>query len=712
MSKDRHSTGENGLRGWDPDTGPRGGRKASELSERKRHFAVLGALVALLALCAWGFWPLQDKITMGLDIKGGVSVVLSASKPDGSQPTQEEMDTARAIVESRVNALGASEASVQKQGTSSILVQIPGATDADNAVETIGRTGKLEFVRLDDITDQSALSQIQSGQDDVQLQPGAYKAFMDGSHITKTMVGNSGAGSITGDYAVELTLDSKGAKRFAKVTRELAPTRGQIAIVIDGKVNSAPAVQSEIPNGQVSITGNFTLEQANNLKTVLDSGSLPVTLTYSESRVVGPTLGQDSLRQGVLAIGVGVIGVAVYLLAFYQGLGLLTIGSLAVFGILYLGILALLSRYGAFSMTLPGLAAVVLTTGSAADSSILVLERYREEIRMGRSIRQASQTGVTHGITTSLEADAVSLVTAIALFAVAVGSVKGFGFTMILGIVCDIATMFMFKAPAIRLLSMHQVQRHPGFWGVKGELDEALKLHGTSATKSDLATARNWPEDKKHIREQRKAAKEHARQVEEEHRCREAEHAAREEERRRRREEERKRREEARKAREDENDADAVTDDAGNPAEGAEKDIDDAVAGDADDGGTHGIADGTEASATDDADDGAEEPARDDTEDDDTHGLVDTEASATDDADEGTTDAGEATDDAGDGDTDERPADDTEPGNTDGDADAGVHETVDAFDEPHDCDEDVAEGDGVKEDDAASDDEAAKGGEE
>ena len=143
--------------------------------------------------------------------------------------------------------------------------------------------------------------------------------------------------------------------------------------------------------------------------------------------------------------------------------------------------MTLLSHFGAFALTLPGLAGVVLTTGSAADSSILVLERFREEIRMGRSIRQASVSGAKHGIMTSLDADAVTMVTALALFFVAVGSVKGFGLTLALGIVCDVITMFCFKAPALRLLALGPIERAPRFWGVKQDLDEAARLQEETA---------------------------------------------------------------------------------------------------------------------------------------------------------------------------------------------------------------------------------------
>ena len=398
-------------------------------------------------------------------------MILTASKQDGSAPSADEMNTAKTIVEKRVNTLGASEATVQIQGTNSILVQIPGATDADAAVQTIGQTGHLEFVRLDDIGDADALAKIEAGASNVTLEQGTYTAFLDGSYIESTSVAQSSTS--VGTYAVNITFNSDGADIFDQVTKELAPTNGQICIVLDGVVQSAPAVQEEISGGKVSITGNFTSAQAQELKTVLDSGSLPVSLNYSESRVVGPTLGQDSLNQGILALVIGVAIVIVYLFFFYRGLGLLTLGSLVVFAILYLGLLAILSHYGMFSLSLPGLAGMVLTTGSAADSSILVLERFREEIRMGRTVKNASVSGARHGIMTSLDADIVTLVTALALFFVGTGTVKGFGLTLALGVACDIVTMFGFKAPALRLLAAHVIPSHPGFWGVDQDIAEA-----------------------------------------------------------------------------------------------------------------------------------------------------------------------------------------------------------------------------------------------
>lgn len=439
--------------------------------EVRRYAGTLIALAVILVCCVIGFTPLGEKITQGLDLQGGVSVIMTASKPDGSAVTDADMEKAVSIVQSRVNSLGASEATVQQQGSASILVQIPGATDAQQAIDTIGRTGMLEFVDLNDIADQDALLKIQNGQQNVELEQGSYTAFMTGDDISNVTIGQASAGSAY--YAVNITLNAEGTEKFAEITKQLAPTNGRIAIVLDGVVNSAPAVQSEITDGRVAITGNYTLEQAKELQTVLDSGSLPVTLEYSESRVVGPTLGQDSLTQGLVAIAVGFAVVVCYLLFFYQGIGLITVTALVVFGIVYLGLLALLSHFGAFALSLAGLAGVVLTIGMAADTSILVLERFREEIRMGKTPRKASVSGSKHGIMTALDAGIVTLISALGLFLLSVGSVRGFGLTLALGVVCSFFTLLCYTTPVLRLLGRSAIEAHPGFWGVRHDMEEA-----------------------------------------------------------------------------------------------------------------------------------------------------------------------------------------------------------------------------------------------
>ena len=503
-------------------------------SRARNHVLTLGLFVLLIIGSVILFMPPGETIRQGLDVQGGLSVVLEARKPDGSNPSADELAAARRIVERRVNLLGASEASVQVQGANQLLVQIPGIVDQTQALATIGQTGVLEFVDVSAVDDETLAEQLSlwawyrlTDQDinemlafeeiytwqlinveiseqthrvpqgmyiiedngiyirRIVLEPGTYTPIFTGQDITNVSVGlKDGIGP---DYSVNLTLNAEAAQAFGEVTTQLAPTRGSIAIVIDGAIQSAPAVQSPITTGDVSITGGYTIEDANSLRTILQSGSLPVSFTVINAQVIGPTMGQETLMSGILVALIGLALVAIYLLVFYRGIGLLTAASIFMFALLYLGVLALLSLLGFFALSLAGIAGIVLSIGVAADSSILILERFKEEIRMGRSVNASSVTGVKHAIITSVDADLVTLISALALFFIAVGSVKGFGLTLALGVVCDILVMLLFKAPLIRLLAPRVIARHPGFWGIKedeelafasGELNRGVLTHG------------------------------------------------------------------------------------------------------------------------------------------------------------------------------------------------------------------------------------------
>ncbi len=463
---------------------------------RKNVWLVVLACVLIIGSFV-AFMPPDKTINQGLDIRGGLSVVLSAKSTDGSDVSSDDMEKSRSIIESRVNALGATEATVAKQGSNQILVQIPGLSDTQTALDTIGKTGKLEFARLDSFTDSDTVTKINNGQyasegtvkdeltglslpsgetQHLSVEEGTYTPLISGENISRVTIGK--ASETSAYYSVNINLDSAGTQAFAEATKELVSSKGKIVIILDGEVQSAPAVQSEITGGEVSITGNYSKEDAQSLQTILESGSLPVSFQYEQSQVVGPTVGQTALTMGVIVALIGLLLVMIYLLFFYEGLGIITAAAIAVFAVMYMGILAVLSRLGQFSLSMAGLAGVVLTIGMAADSSILTLERFREEIRMGKSVKSASISGVRHGILTSIDADVVSLVSALTLFFLASASVKGFGMTLALGIVCDIVMMLVFKAPIIRLLAPKHIAKHPGFWGVKDGLVAAPYFKG------------------------------------------------------------------------------------------------------------------------------------------------------------------------------------------------------------------------------------------
>lgn len=490
-------------------------KKSSAATTQRRNVWLLILTALLVVGSIFMFTPPTERINQGLDIQGGLSVVLTAKSTGSEAVSTEDMEKSRDIIEQRVNALGASETVVQLQGTDQILVQIPGLSDTEEALNTIGKTGKLEFARLDSFTDEDVKTKIENGSYMTQdtytdavgtqlpkgtttglaVESGTYTPIVTGSNITKVSVGQ--ASEVATSYAVNVTLDSEGTQAFAQATKDLAPTNGKIVIILDGEVESAPAVQSEITGGEVSITGNYTLEEAQSFATVLESGSLPVSFEYAQSQVVGPTLGQDALASGVLVAGIGLLIVMLYLLFFYKGMGLITAAAMLIFAVLYLGILAVLSAMGQFSLSLAGIAGIVLTIGMAADSSILTLERFREEIKMGRSVKSASITGVKHAIITSIDADLVTLVSALSLFFLASASVKGFGLTLALGILCDIIMMLIFKAPLIRILAPRVIRKHPKFWGINDSLAVGEQSSEDKVGAIRKADADHLPQDRK-----------------------------------------------------------------------------------------------------------------------------------------------------------------------------------------------------------------------
>lgn len=432
------------------------------MDPKQRNYLLL-AIVGVLVIGSWLlFMPPADKITQGLDIRGGLSVILTAKPAPGQTLKSTDMDRAELIVRNRIDKLGASETSIQRQGTDSILVQIPGIKNAEEALQVLGSTGQLEFVDVAAITDTATVAALTGATaEGTRLIAGTYKPFMTGEVVKSASVSQN---PTTGKIEVSITMDAAGTKTWADYTT--ANVGKQVAIVLDGIVKTAPVVNEPITGGETAISGSFTAEEAKNLKTVLETGALPVTLEPVETRVVGPTLGQDSLRQGVLAALIGLFIVAIYLIAFYRGLGGLSVIALIVFASIFLGILALLSAFGLFALSLPGIAGIVLTIGLAADSSILMNERFKEEVRMGRTLRSAASSGTKHAIGTSIDADLVTFVSALVLFLVALGPVKGFALTLMIGIVCDITMMIMFKRPAVILLVESVIAKSPALWGL------------------------------------------------------------------------------------------------------------------------------------------------------------------------------------------------------------------------------------------------------
>ncbi|MBE0417402.1 MAG: protein translocase subunit SecD [Coriobacteriia bacterium] len=420
------------------------------MDPKQRNLLSMAGVLVIAALAWWQFWPPGERITQGLDIQGGLSVILTAVETPETAVTDDVMNRAELIVRNRVDRLGASEVMIQRQGADSILVQLPGIANAQEALDALGSTGQLEIrdvVSTDPTTGEVVLGDV----------------LLTGDVITDATVGTNPQ---TNEIEVNVTFDSEGAAAWAEITG--ARIGKQIAIVLDGNVESAPVVRDRITGGQTSITGNFTPEEARRLKTVLETGALPVSLEFSESRVVGPTLGQDSLRKGVFAALAGLGLVALYLAAYYRGFGVASWFALGLFASLFLGILSLLSNLGWFALSLPGIAGIVLTIGLAADSEILMIERFKEEVRGGKTYRSAARHGTRHAIGTSLDADLVTFVSALMLYTFAIGPVRGFALTLMIGLAIDILNMVFWSRSVIITLAETVVPKAPWLFGVKG----------------------------------------------------------------------------------------------------------------------------------------------------------------------------------------------------------------------------------------------------
>ncbi len=416
------------------------------MRQNTKNLISLSLVLVILLTAAYFIYPPAKSTKLGLDLRGGLSVLLTAQESEGAPVTEEAMEQAMLVIRERVDGLGVAEPLIQRQGLSSISVQLPGVDDPQKALEIIGKTAQLEFKEV-------------LGLDGKNYVLG--ETLLTGDKLKNAMASFD-------EYSkpkVDIEFTPEGTEIFADVTSRLVGK--QLAIVLDGVVMSAPTVQSVITDGNANITGSFTIEEAKELALVLQTGSLPVNLVIDENRTVGPTLGKDSLREGLVAGGIGLLLVALYMIAYYRGLGLITTMALVVFGIIFWGIIAIIGRYQSWTLTLPGIAGMILSIGMAADSSIVIFERFKEEIKGGKSIRTGADSGFRNAIKTMIDANFVTLAAVIFLFFLAVGPVRGFAFTLMLGVFIDLFTAFFFTRPMLALLSSTKLFKNPLILGVK-----------------------------------------------------------------------------------------------------------------------------------------------------------------------------------------------------------------------------------------------------
>ena len=402
---------------------------------------VVGALVIGALFLVW-----ITPVKLGLDLQGGMLVVLSAKSPEGGKATENEIEQAQFIVEERVNGLGVTEPQIERQiGSPNIIIQLPGIKDPNEALKLIRSTAFLEFKEVINENTQ-------------ELGP----TLMTGKAIKSARVGQTELGA----PKVDFTLTTSGTKRFGEITSRLIEK--QLAIVLDGKVVSAPVIKSKIDGGRGEITGKFTIDEAKDLVLVLNTGALPVKMEVVQQQTVGPTLGQDSLRAALNAGLFGLLIVALFLLTMYRVLGLIAVASLLVFGAIFAG---LLTAIGA-TLTLPGIAGIILTIGLAADSIIVYFERFQEEVRQGREPRVSAKNSFKHAFRAMVDGDLTTLIISATLIALSYlyfgsGPVRGFALTLSIGIFCDLFSVYFFTRPLFAKLAGLPMFSNPTLIGVR-----------------------------------------------------------------------------------------------------------------------------------------------------------------------------------------------------------------------------------------------------
>jgi preprotein translocase subunit SecD len=379
---------------------------------------------------------------------GTTDFFLTLSKEEIRSLRDYAVDQSLETIRNRIDQFGVSEPIIQRQGQQDILIQLPGIQDPERAKEIIGKTALLEFKLVDDAANveeavrngpppgrQILYGYVGRGEGGAGADKTPYvleaRTLMTGEYITDARVRPSS--QLQGPY-VELILNSTGARLFEQITA--ANVKRRLAIVLDNRVYSAPVIQERIGGGRASITGSFDIKEARDLAIVLRAGALPAPVEIVEERTVGPSLGQDSIRQGITSFIVGGALVVVFMIAYYKGAGLVAVVAV-IFNIFYM--MAILAGFQAV-LTLPGIAGIVLTIGMAVDANVLINERIREELRAGRTVRSAIEAGYQNALPAILDSNVTTFLSGVILFQFGTGPIKGFAVTLCVGILTTVIT--------------------------------------------------------------------------------------------------------------------------------------------------------------------------------------------------------------------------------------------------------------------------------
>ena len=392
-----------------------------------------------------GSRPIETKL--GLDLSGGLRVEYQAQQVDGKAPSPADMGIIKSIVERRVNGTGVSEPVVVTQGSDRVVVELPGVTDPDSVRQLVGQTGRLDFVPL-------GSTQVQEGQT---LDLKTFPPLFSGDQVQSASLGQTQQGGLTVDFV----LKGDGANLFADYTGKHI---GEFfAITLDGSVISAPVIKSSIPNGQVQIEsgglGGFPAKEANNLVTILKFGSLPFPIKEISSEQISATLGSQFLNQSLLAGALGILLVIAFMVIYYRAIGLIASFALVYYTLVVVAIFRLIP----VTLTLAGIAGFVLSVGMAVDANILIFERMKEELRLGKTLPAAVEAGFNRAWNSILDSNVSRLITATILYTFGSSVIRGFALVLIIGVLVS-----MFSAIVVTRSIMRVMVRQP--WAKRSRL--------------------------------------------------------------------------------------------------------------------------------------------------------------------------------------------------------------------------------------------------
>jgi SecD/SecF fusion protein len=409
-----------------------------------------GIVIAVFLASLYFAFPIEKRINLGLDLKGGMHLILHVDTDSikDNDARKDAVPRAIEILRNRIDSMGVGEPVIQLQGENQIIVQLPGVTDRDSALKVIGQVAQLYFSLVDEspqlmkeaiegkVPEGYELKEVKGRGETILIHK---NPVMEGAEIADARVDFDSSGF--GQPRISLSFKSEGARQFADITR--AHVNQRLAIVMDGQVLSAPNINEPILSGRAEISGNFTYEDAALLALALRSGSLPAPMTIEEERTIGPLLGKDSINAGIRAIVIGGVILFFFMLIYYLKAGIISDIALVMNLVLIVGIMGLLNVLlpeAQVTLTLPGIAGIILTLGMAVDANILINERIREEVENGQSLRTAINTGFNKALKAIIDANVTTLIAAFMLFQFGSGPIKGFAVTLSIGLLASLFT--------------------------------------------------------------------------------------------------------------------------------------------------------------------------------------------------------------------------------------------------------------------------------